>query len=104
MPFDRRKYPTNWIEISNYIRFTRALGQCEWIEDNGERCKAQHLNPSPRSGSKVVLTTAHLEDEDPMNCDYSNLAALCQAHHLGYDSARRRIKLFILKLLIRIGR
>lgn len=33
---------------------------------------------------KVVLTIAHL-DHDVKNNDYSNLAALCQKHHLAHD-------------------
>ncbi len=32
----------------------------------------------------IVLTVAHL-DHDPRNCAESNLAAMCQRHHLAYD-------------------
>lgn len=88
MPMDRSKYPKDWEAISNYIRFERAKGQCEFIE-NGKRCQARHLHPHPQTGSKVVLTTAHLEDENPMNCAHSNLMAMCQKHHLAYDWARK---------------
>lgn len=39
--------------------------------------------------SVVVLTIAHLDDPDPMNCDPDNLAALCQKCHNGYDAPMR---------------
>src|SRR5690242_5424080 len=35
MPIDRSKYPENWKEISQQIRFERANGCCEW-------CGVQH--------------------------------------------------------------
>lgn len=84
MPFDRSKYPGNWREISHEIRFTRAAGQCEW-HDDGKRCEARHLQPHPVTGSKVILTTAHLNHK-PMDVRRSNLMAMCQMHHLRYDS------------------
>jgi len=88
MPFDRSKYPADWENISKFIRFERAQGRCEWVE-NGIRCGAVHLQPHPTTGSKVVLTTAHLEDENPMNVSHDNLMAMCQLHHFAYDRARK---------------
>ena len=38
----------------------------------------------------IVLTIAHLHDPDPMNCEQSNLAALCQRCHNIYDSKMRQ--------------
>ena len=84
MPFDPSKYPSNWKDISHQIRFIRADGQCEWTED-GRRCEARHLEAHPLTGSKVVLTTAHL-NHTPMDCRFENLMAMCQLHHLRYDS------------------
>jgi len=78
MPFDRSKYPDNWKEISDYIRFTRAHGKCEF-------CGAVHGAPHPETGSIVILTTAHL-DHDTTNNNYDNLRALCQKCHLTYDA------------------
>lgn len=37
MPMDKSRYPDNWAEISNTIRFERAQGRCEW-------CGAKHLD------------------------------------------------------------
>jgi hypothetical protein len=50
----------------------------------GERCGAEHGYPHPVTGSKVVLTVAHL-DHDPTNCGDDNLRAMCQRCHLAYD-------------------
>lgn len=89
MPMDPARYPAYWKLISNRIIKMRAGDQCEWIE-NGKRCEALNGQPHPVTGSKVVLTTAHLEDENPMNCQYHNLMAMCQMHHLRYDAPRRK--------------
>lgn len=93
------RYPSNWREISNYIRFDRAEGRCECRGECGSsrhldwqaeaapgltRCPAIHGQPSPLTGSPVVLTTAHL-DHTPENCEPDNLRAMCQACHLAYD-------------------
>lgn len=85
---NRDRYPVDWKDISFRIRFVRALGRCECEgecgTDHGGRCKARHNAPSPRTGTKVVLTTAHL-DHTPENCDDSNLKAMCNGCHLHYD-------------------
>lgn len=78
MPIDYSKYPDNWKEISQRIRFDRAQGKCEF-------CGAVNYQPHPETGSKVILTVAHL-DHDTTNNDESNLAALCQRCHLRYDA------------------
>jgi hypothetical protein len=89
MPFDRRRYPADWPAISRRIR-ARAAGRCEGppgreLEDEAARCMARHGEPHPLTGSRVVLTVAHVHDPDPMNCSDSNLAALCQRCHLNHD-------------------
>lgn len=76
MPFDRSKYPDNWEEISLAIR-EKAGWKCAF-------CGAENGKPHPITGSRVVLTVAHL-DHDPSNNDDSNLVALCQRCHLRYD-------------------
>lgn len=108
-PENKKLYPKNWKEISNYIRFTRAEGKCEW-------CKVQHgaLGYREKDGEfvievdqqgdyvgenetglmrdgselpkpiRIVLTVAHL-DHNPRNNDQENLAALCQRCHLNHD-------------------
>ena len=75
-------YPKDWPAISKAIR-ARAGDICEW-----DGCTACNRAPHPITGSKVVLTTAHL-DHDPTNCDPANLLALCQLHHNRYDNPTR---------------
>lgn len=88
MPMNRALYPDNWEEISFIIRNVRAQNRCEW-------CGAVNGEPHPVTGSKVVLTCAHLgitkpdgtpgDKADKMDCRPENLAALCQRCHLNYD-------------------
>lgn len=91
MPVDIKRYPSHWREISHKIRFERAKGLCEW-----PGCTAEHGKPNPLTGSKVILTTAHLpidangilcDVHDKMHCSEYNLLALCQMHHLKLDGA-----------------
>lgn len=83
-PEMKSAYPPDWPAISRRIRFERAGGKCEW-----PGCEARHGEPHPVTGSKVVLTTAHL-NHDPADCRDSNLASWCQLHHNAYDAANRR--------------
>lgn len=80
-PENRARYPTDWPEISRRIR-DKAGNKCEW-------CPAVNGEPHPVTGSKVVLTVAHL-DHTPENCTDDNLAALCQRCHNRYDAPTRR--------------
>ena len=84
MPFDRSKYPDDWEEISKHIRFERANGKCEGSPKYPD-CKAEHGKQHPETGSKVVLTVAHL-DHDTINNEHGNLKAMCQRCHLTYDA------------------
>lgn len=77
MPFHAKRYPANWKEISQRIR-QRAQQRCEF-------CGAQNYAPHPVTGSKVVLTVAHLDHDTTHNSD-DNLKALCQRCHLAYDA------------------
>lgn len=93
MPMDISRYPNDWIEISNYIRFERAQGQCECSGECGKhegRCEAVHNDHHPITGSRVVLTTAHLgtdtgDKHDKMDVRPENLKAMCQRCHLIFD-------------------
>ena len=87
-PENRKRYPANWKEISERIRFERAGGRCECdgrcgINHYG-RCGVVHGEPHPVTGSMVCLTVAHL-DHQPENCEDGNLMAMCQRCHLTYD-------------------
>src|SRR5262245_4994866 len=82
-PSERAKYQTDCTAISKRIRFDRAKGRCEWPE-----CGAENYKPHPVTGSKVVLTVAHLNHE-PSDCREENLMALCQLHHNRLDMPLR---------------
>lgn len=92
-PENVSRYPSDWPEISDRIRFGRARGRCECRGECGrqpehlatdDRCYNRHDEPAYGTGSLVVLTTAHL-DHVPEHCDDDNLRAMCQGCHLWYD-------------------
>lgn len=80
-PENKARYPKNWKEISLRIR-ERAGNKCEG-------CGAENYKPHPVTGSKVILTVAHL-DHTPENCSDENLKAWCQKCHNSYDIKHRR--------------
>lgn len=77
MPIDYSTYHYKWKLISYFIRHYRAKDKCEW-------CGAENGEPHPVTGSTVILTVAHI-DQDKRNNRFHNLAALCQRCHLGHD-------------------
>lgn len=81
---ERARYPADWKAISAAAR-ERAGNCCEGSPLYPD-CRAANGRPHPVTGSRVVLTTAHL-DHQPENCDPSNLRAWCQRCHLAYDAA-----------------
>ena len=87
-PENRNRYPKDWPEISARIR-ARAGDRCECEGECGRgthdgRCQNRQAQPAYGTGSKVVLTTAHL-DHVPEHCDDENLRSMCQGCHLHYD-------------------
>lgn len=76
-PENKSRYPAEWPLISLTVRAS-AGWRCEW-------CPAEQGKPHPVTGSRVVLTTAHVHDPAPENCAPGNLAALCQRCHLNHD-------------------
>lgn len=93
-PENRGRYPADWRQISQRIRFERAGSRCECRGECGRppyhldatdgRCVNRHGQPAIWTGSAVVLTVAHL-DHVPENCGDANLKAMCQGCHLHYD-------------------
>ena len=92
-PETRRRYPKGWKAISECIRFGRAKNRCECRGECGDnydgRCQANNYEPHPITGSRVVLTVAHL-DHTPENCEDGNLRAMCQRCHNRYDAPTRQ--------------
>ncbi len=85
-PENKARYPADWEVIVYRVRL-RSKKQCEFIVD-GERCKARQGWPHPITGSKVVLTVAHL-DHTPEHCDMENLRHSCQRCHNICDAPHR---------------
>ena len=81
---EKARYPADWKAISLRIR-TRANWTCEGSPAYPD-CRAKNAAPHPVTGSRVVLTVAHL-DHQPENCADENLRAMCQRCHLTYDAA-----------------
>ena len=77
----RDRYPKEWPIISLWVRVC-ACWRCEW-------CAAAQGKPHPVTGSKVVLTVAHILCDDPADVRPANLAALCQLCHNRHDAAGR---------------
>jgi len=82
-PENKNRYPGNWQEIRTIIK-TRSGDRCEGSPAYPE-CDAVNGSPHPVTGSKVVLTVAHL-DHTPENCELDNLKHWCQRCHLTYDA------------------
>ena len=80
---DWSRYPQDWKAISQSIR-ERAGDCCEGSPAYPE-CRARNREPHPVTGSRVILTVAHL-DHEPGNCDPDNLRAMCQRCHTTYDA------------------
>jgi hypothetical protein len=87
-PENKKRYPKDWKQTSHIIRSWRAGNRCEHVID-GERCTAINGQPHPITGSKVVLTVAHLNHR-PEDCDPANLLAMCQRCHNRYDAEHRK--------------
>lgn len=89
-PENRHRYGKDWPEFSKKIRFERAAGRCECegecgriehLADDG-RCFNRHGESAYRTGSKVVLTVAHLCHTPECR---EHVKAMCQGCHLHYD-------------------
>jgi hypothetical protein len=101
MPMDRSRYPDNWRELSIAIRL-RALGRCECAGEcagHSGSCGAVNHEAHPETGSRVVLTVAHLwrgpcaeHNSRGFKCgEPAHLKAMCQACHLRYDAPQHRL-------------
>lgn len=84
---NRTRYPKSWPKISRRVR-SRAGNRCEGSPAFPD-CRARNGEPHPVTGSRVVLTVAHL-DHQPENVVDDNLPAWCQRCHNTYDAPMRR--------------
>ena len=86
-PENKARYPKDWPAISRRIR-EMACNCCEGSPAFPD-CRAANGEPHPVTGSRVVLTVAHL-DHQPENVADENLRAWCQRCHNTYDLPMRR--------------
>ena len=93
MPISReaeRRYPggslrsPEWLALRSRI-LERARYRCEQ-----PGCGVANYAPHPVTGSRVVLTVAHL-DQDPGNNRHENLRAWCQKCHNEHDAPFRQL-------------
>lgn len=92
-PENRARYPAHWRTEIRPAILARAGNCCEGSPAYPD-CRAENGVPHPVTGSRVVLTIAHL-DHQPENVAPENLRAWCQRCHTTYDApmkaaARRR--------------
>ncbi len=113
-PENRHRYPKNWKEISNRIRFERANNACEkcgvynysvvkkqTVKYRGIVARLDSYSQAKELADVlsglyngkpqfivIVLTVAHL-DHNPENNSEENLMALCQECHNRYDAGHR---------------
>jgi hypothetical protein len=76
-----------WKEFRGKI-LLRAENRCEGTPQHPE-CRAAYGEPHPETGSKVVLTIAHM-DWDESHADPERCRALCQRCHNRWDSRHRQ--------------
>lgn len=81
-PENRARYPKEWKAIVAQVR-ERSGDKCEGSPAFPD-CRAPNGEPHPVTGSRVVLTTGHMNHE-PEDCRMENLRHWCQRCHLVYD-------------------
>ncbi len=87
MPISRanaERYPKNWPVLRTAV-LERAGNRCEGSPAYPE-CRARNGEAHPVTGSKVVLTTAHIYEDDLETTDISRLLCLCNRCHLTMDA------------------
>ncbi len=88
-----RRYPGGSIRSKEWLAFRvkileRAGNRCEGTPQN-PNCRAANGKPHPETGSKVVLTIAHM-DHDESHADPARCRALCQRCHNQWDAPQRQ--------------
>ena len=88
MPIDYSEYPDTWETEIRPAVLERAGNCCEGSPAYPD-CRVPNHQRHPVTGSKVVLTIAHLDhDKRNPDPDLERLRAWCQRCHLKYDLPR----------------
>lgn len=93
-PENKDRYPADWPAISLAAKQAAGwrcacTGQCGRGTHRG-RCPNRHGQAAYGTGTKVVLTTAHLNHQ-PEDVHPDNLAVMCQGCHLHHDRAHHLV-------------
>lgn len=95
MPINLKDYPSNWKAIALQTKHSAGwvCQQChrpcrrtgESLSDFRNRIDKELQSEFDSKPQRFTLTTAHL-NHTPMDCDPTNLKALCSVCHLRYDA------------------
>jgi len=85
MPWNIKDYPVDWCDVIRPAIIARAQNRCEGSPAY-PGCRVLNYSRHPDTGSKVILTTAHLCRCSPLCGELSHLRALCQRCHLQLDA------------------
>lgn len=93
-PERMKLYPGGGTHSKEWKEFRAALieragNRCEGTPQRPD-CRAANGDPHPETGSKVVLTIAHM-DHDETHADPERCRALCQRCHNKWDAPHRRV-------------
>lgn len=92
-PERMKRYPGGGTHSKEWKSFRaslldRAGHRCEGTPQHPD-CRAENGQAHPETGSKVVLTIAHM-DHDESHADPDRCRALCQRCHLKWDAPHHR--------------
>lgn len=85
MPWLRADYPLDWDTVIRPALLTRGNGCCEG-SPSFPQCRAANYEVHPITGSRVILTCAHLCHCEPKCGELTHLRLLCQRCHLTLDA------------------
>lgn len=87
-PENKSRYPADWkTGIVPFIR-ARSGNACEGSPAYPD-CRAKNGEPHPVTGSRVVLTVAHLDHDNLETRDTRRMRHWCQRCHNTYDAPHR---------------
>ncbi|QTA83900.1 Uncharacterized protein dnl_63240 [Desulfonema limicola] len=87
MPCDYSQYPENWKTEIRPAILKRAGHCCEGSKAYPD-CRVKNYSIHPLTGSRVILTIAHV-NHDIKDNRYENLRAWCQLCHNTHDAENR---------------
>lgn len=87
-PENRARYPADWSSAIVPAVRARSGNACEGSPRYPD-CRVANGEPHPVTGSRVVLTVAHLDHDDLETRDLARLRHWCQRCHNTHDAPMR---------------